>query len=105
MLPLEMRALLNGPGQPEALDAYISASPLGGSIDPPTAQLHALSSVPELSSRPSSNVKLFLDFNGAPATRWGPYNVPDTPAYDLDGDATTFSDTEIDGIKEIFSRV
>jgi hypothetical protein len=105
MLPLEVRALLHGPGQPDPLEAYLSGSPIDGSIDPPPAQLYPLSSVPELSSHPSSKVKVFLDFNGAPATRWGPFNVPDTPAYDLDGDPTTFSDTEIDGIKEVFSRV
>src|SRR5690242_14539268 len=101
MLPLEPRALLHGPGQPDPLDAYFPASPIDGSVDPPPAQYYPLSAVPQLNSHPSSSVKVFLDFNGAAPTRWGSYNVPETPAYDLDGDPTTFNDTEIDAIKEV----
>jgi hypothetical protein len=50
-------------------------------------------------------VKVFLDFNGAPPMRWGTYNVPATPAYDRDGDATTFSQGELDGIRDVWARV
>src|SRR6266567_1387936 len=39
------------------------------------------------------------------AARWGTYNVPTTPAYDADGDATTFSATEIANITEVYQRV
>jgi hypothetical protein len=69
------------------------------------AQVLPLSSVPQLSSHSSSTVKLYLDFSGAPAQSWGTFNTTDTPAYDTDGDATTFSDTELAQINEVWSRV
>jgi hypothetical protein len=80
----------------------------GPSIDPgptPTGSTFPLSLVPQLSSRPSARVKVFLDFNGAPPTTWGGFQVPTTPAYDLDGDTTTFNQAELDGIREVWSRV
>jgi hypothetical protein len=36
---------------------------------------------------------------------WGSYSVPTTPAYDTDGDPTTFSPAELANINEIFQRV
>src|SRR5258706_10706913 len=60
-----------------------------------------LSSVPQLSSHPQSTVKIYLDFAGAPAQTWGSYSPPNTPAYDTDGDNTTFSSKELDQIQEI----
>jgi hypothetical protein len=69
------------------------------------AQSLPLSSVPQLSSHPSSTVKLYLDFSGAPAQPWGSFNTTDTPAYDTDGDATTFSETELAQINEVWARV
>jgi hypothetical protein len=64
-----------------------------------------LSSVPVLNSRPSASAQIYLDFLGAAAMHWGSYNVPTTPAYDVDGDPTTFSPTELANINEIFQRV
>jgi len=61
--------------------------------------------VPALSSNPSATAKLYIDFNGAAAQSWGSFSVPATPAYDQDGDATTFSDAELASIKEIWARV
>jgi len=61
--------------------------------------------VPQLSSNPSAHVKIYLDFDGAPATSWQGYNVPTTPAYDSDGDPTTFSSTELNVITQTWSRV
>jgi hypothetical protein len=61
--------------------------------------------VPAYSSNPTATAKLYIDFNGAAATSWGSYSVPATPAYDQDGDATTFSDAELASIKEIWARV
>jgi hypothetical protein len=61
--------------------------------------------VPGYSSNPGATVKLYIDFNGAAATSWGSYSVPTTPAYDQDGDASTFSDAELASIKEIWARV
>jgi hypothetical protein len=71
----------------------------------PIGSTFPLNTVPQLSSRPSAFVKVFLDFNGAPPTQWGSYNVPTTPAYDLDDDPSTFSQPELDGVREVWSRV
>src|SRR5881394_3003019 len=60
---------------------------------------------PQLSSHPSSTVKLYLDFVGAPAQQWGSYTTTATPAYDTDGDPTSFSDTELGQVHEIWARV
>src|SRR5437016_423466 len=92
MLPLEGRALLHGHGQAAPLDAFPGGA---GDTLPPAggpAQTMPLSSAPQLSSRPGAAVKLYLDFTGAAPTQWGSFSVPTTPAYDTDGDNTTFTD-------------
>jgi len=69
------------------------------------AAFYALNSIPALSSNASASAKLYLDFLGDPATTWGSYKVPITPAYDQDGDPTTFSDGELASIRQIWARV
>lgn len=66
---------------------------------------YPLSSVPALDSNPGAPAKLYLDFKGDPATTWGSYSVPATPAYTTDSDPTTFSDAELANIREIWARV
>jgi len=61
--------------------------------------------MPSLSSRSSATAKLFLDFDGAPASSWDGQAVPTTPAFDLDGDATTFTTAELAAIQQIWARV
>jgi len=61
--------------------------------------------VPALSSDPGAFAKLYLDFNGAPSQQWGGYSVPGTPAYDIDGDPSTFNGQELSNINEIWQRV
>src|SRR2546427_10732730 len=61
--------------------------------------------VPLLSSDPSATVKVYLDFDGDAATTWNGFSVPATPAYDLDGDPTSFNDTELSNIRQIWARV
>jgi hypothetical protein len=105
MLNLEPRALLHGAGQPDPLDALPAAdlnAPVNNAV--PSGALSPLSSVPQLSSY-NAPVKIYLDFIGAAAQRWGSYNATTTPAYDTDGDPTTFSATELAQIKEIHARV
>jgi serralysin len=104
MLPLEPRALLNGPG-PDPLEAFPSS--IGGNrpLLTPSASVLPLSSVPQLSSRSGATVKLYLDFVGAAPTSWGSYSVPATPAYDTDNDPTSFSSGEMNQIQEVWSRV
>ncbi|MDB5319707.1 MAG: peptidase domain protein [Phycisphaerales bacterium] len=102
MLPLEQRALLHGAGEPDPLSALPGAQ-LSNSL--PSAQLMSPASAPQLSSHPGSTVKVYLDFTGAPAQAWGSFNATQTPAYDTDGDETSFSATELDQIREVWSRV
>ena len=64
-----------------------------------------LNAVPVLNSDPGAKATLYLDFTGAAATSWGFYNVPATPAYDLDGDPATFSPAELTNINQIWARV
>lgn len=64
-----------------------------------------LSSVPALHSDPGAPAEIYLDFVGAPPTTWGTFNVPQTPAYDTDGDPTTFSSADLANIKQIWARV
>jgi hypothetical protein len=103
MLPLEARALFNGGGVPEALDAFSAAAPMSNAA--PSATVMPLGSVPQLSSNPGAAVKVYLDFVGAAAQKWGSFTTTTTPAYDTDGDATTFTQNEIDQVREIWSRV
>src|SRR5204863_2941787 len=56
-------------------------------------------------SYPSATASIYLDFDGNPSQAWGGYTAATTPAYDQDGDATTFSDTELSHIQEIWARV
>jgi hypothetical protein len=64
-----------------------------------------LSSIPLLHSRPSATAKFYLDFNGHFESIWGSYSNVTTPVYDRDGDATTFSNSELTTIQEIWARV
>ena len=65
-----------------------------------------LTAVPILHSDPKASAKLYLDFDGDPVTPdWLGVTVPVTPAYDIDGDPTTFSSTELKNIQEIWARV
>src|SRR5215469_6320685 len=71
---------------------------LSGSLSP-------LNSIPALNSDPGAPHTLYLDFHGEPSEYWGLQTVPATPAYDVDGDPTTFSSQELANIQEIWSRV
>lgn len=100
---LEVRTCFSGPGEPEILPA-LPASPTDPVITA-SQPLASVSSVPAYNSNASAFAKIYLEFRGAPAQNWGNWNVTQTPAYDLDGDASTFSQTEFDAIHEIWSRV
>lgn len=88
-------------GSPPLLDVPATTS----SSSTPVGTLSPLSAVPHLNSDPSAIDSLYLDFVGDPATTWGGTSVPATPAYDTDGDPTTFSSTELQNIQEIWARV
>jgi hypothetical protein len=107
---LESRWLLSGVSFDS--DLPVSAIP-PLAVRPPaitaSGGLHSLSSTPSLNSRPSAYAQLVLDFNGDPASTWdfggGSYFVPATPAFSLDSNRSTFSDSEIATIDEIWARV
>lgn len=71
----------------------------------PAGAASPLSRLPLLSSLPAARAKLYLDFDGHYQATWGAWSNVWTPAYDLDGDPTTFSSSELDAIYEIWARV
>ena len=79
------------------------------SLSPPNAPF-SLGDPFTLSSRPSATKTIYLDFDGATTGGyWADIyssDAPfDTPVYDSDGDATSFSDTELAEIQEMVLRV
>jgi hypothetical protein len=64
-----------------------------------------LSAIPVLNSKAGAPARLYLDFDGDTSNTWGGYTPGPTPAYDSDGDPTTFSSAELASITEIFNRV
>jgi hypothetical protein len=61
--------------------------------------------VPNYHSYPSASVKLYLNFTGQTSFGWGGYSPGVTPAYDTDGDTSTFSATELSNVDQIWQRV
>lgn len=125
---LESRLLLSGQGLNEEpllhLDAGITqhaqaadvaaaeTSPAGAttaSTAAPIGQLMAAtmasSSVPALNSLPGAAITLYLDFNGDYQSQWGSYGSVTTPAFDQDGDPSSFSDSELATIRQIWQYV
>src|SRR5262245_44252135 len=65
-----------------------------------------LDEVPVLHSLASAPAKIFLDFNGADAiSDWLGSDVPVTTAFDQDGKTDSFTNGELNSIREIWSRV
>lgn len=80
-------------------------SPSGGTAAAGAAATYPLNSIPALHSRPGAFAKLYLDFDGDTTATWGTYSPGTTPAYDTDGSVSSFSDTELANIREIWARV
>jgi hypothetical protein len=64
-----------------------------------------LSAVPVLNSLPSARAQLYLDFDGDSRSSWDFYSNVVTPAFDQDGDASTFSSGELATIQRIWEYV
>lgn len=71
-----------------------------------------LTAIPRLNSLPGASVSIYLDFDGHTETQDWPSQRTDnqtgpivTPVFDIDNDFTTFSDTELDMIREMWYRV
>lgn len=82
----------------------IAAEDPGTGGDPVQAT-YALSNLPQLHSLQGAQWTLHLDFDGNLTPVWGSRTNVVTPAYDQDGDASTFSDGELASIYEIWARV
>jgi Fibronectin type III domain len=95
-IPAQMAQLDPCPSLPTAILRTIS-SPTGG--------LHPLSAVPALSSLPGAPASLYLNFVGDSTPSYGTYSNIITPAFDQDGDPTTFSDSELAAIQKAWSCV
>lgn len=83
---------------PLLLEAVERRTLLSGTVYP-------LSDVPQLSSLPGAPATIYLNFTGAAAQTWFYQSVPATPAYDIDGDPTTFSQQELTNISQIWAIV
>ncbi|HZN63910.1 MAG TPA: hypothetical protein VFB66_01325, partial [Tepidisphaeraceae bacterium] len=95
--PLEPRTLLSIPAatgvSPPPVEVLGGVQPAGGN------------DVPVLNSQPGTLRTLYLDFDGDSTEEWSDEEPGLTPRYDEDGDPTSFSDTELEGIREIWARV
>src|SRR6266850_6017624 len=95
---LENRYLLCTPGGPFPTPLPYNPPP----VHRAQGQKHQLDSIPQLSSHPSATWTAYLDFVGDPQFVDSNYSVP---AYDEDGDPSTFSDSELESIARIWEGV
>lgn len=61
--------------------------------------------VPAFDSKPGAKATLYLDFDGDTTATWDTYHPGTTPAFTMDADATSFSNSELSAITEICQRV
>src|SRR5262245_42335430 len=71
----------------------------------PLEDRRLLSAVPAFSSLPGAPATLYLDFDGHHEFLWGTHFNVDTPAYDTDGDPSSFSAAEQSAIQSIWQQV
>ena len=116
---LEGRLLLSGGSTPE-LVIDLAASPVQtvqlsplpaaqaanlGTTSSMAGATHPLGALPALSSLPGAPATLYLNFTGDITPSYGTYHNIVTPAFDQDGDPTTFSDGELAAIQTVWSYV
>jgi len=89
----------------DQIPVFEAAATVGGTSTASLAASSPLSSLPALSSLPSASAKIYLDFNGHTEAAWGEFRNVVTPVYDIDGDRSTFSATELSNIQQIWARV
>lgn len=80
-----------------------TSQPAFGASSPPG--ISNSSELLSLHSHADATLKLYLDFNGHFEPSWGAFNDIDIPAYDSDGDPSSFGDFELINIVEIWRRV
>lgn len=98
--------IINGSAFEFAWDpAAAGAAETEGAAAQTSSALSPLDSIPALHSNPGASVSLFLDFDGHFEPVWGGWTDVTTRVYDVDGDDTTFSDTELANINLIWQLV
>src|SRR5689334_2216724 len=91
LLAVSPVARAHGRSGADPLEITFPDQPIDGTITGSLAPADA----PIYHSLPSATAKLYLDFTGDVNNNWGGYTPGVTPAYDIDGDLTTFSNTEL----------
>lgn len=90
----------------EAAQLATSSPVVRSAIGPVSAVgSNPLSSIPALSSLPGAAATLYIDFDGHTEPVWGSYSNVQVPAYDQDGNTSTFSNTELANIRKIWEYV
>jgi fibronectin type 3 domain-containing protein len=64
-----------------------------------------MTAIPALNSLAGAAATLYLDFDGHFQSSWGSYSNIDTPPYDQDGNTSSFSDSEVASIRQIWEYV
>lgn len=70
-----------------------------------TSPTQPTTDVPVLESNPGAGARLYLDFNGHFESAWGAFHDINIPAYDIDGDPSSFSGAEQENILSIWRYV
>ena len=91
--------------QLDANDVVVLSSPVTRTTGTSSGPTVPLTSVPGLNSLPGARSSIYLNFAGDVTAQWGGLTNITTPAYDVDGDATTFSPIEISNITKIWAYV
>jgi hypothetical protein len=103
---LDLLAAEHNLGTFPAMEVPLGAGTTGAMTTTSSATgLVSLGGIPALNSLPGAAASLYLDFDGHSDPQWGGYGSVTNPAFDQDGDATTFSAAELGTISQIWSAV
>lgn len=91
--------------QPDVNDNIVPGNGTGGGGSSGGGPTFGPGSIPQLSSLPGAKCSIYLNFGGDFTAQWGNYSNINTPAYDIDGDPSTFTQTELNNINKIWQYV
>jgi reprolysin-like metallo-peptidase family M12B len=107
---LEVRRMMHTGPHPNAADlvaadltvatAQLTAEVIGGDLG-----IEIVDPIPQLSSLPGAPATLYLDFDGHFQSQFNGQSNITTGAFDRDGDPSTFSQTDVDAISQIWAHV
>ena len=90
---------------PTPLDPNLLPAETTGGTGSTVVGAASAASIPVLNSYPSATATVYLDFDGHSEASWGGYSNIVTPAFDQDGDPTTFSTNELAAMEQIWRQV